>query len=387
MIDSLVRLMDGADLMPHGICFAWRPDLVFLHAGSDLVITIAYLVIPVALVGLVRRRGDIKHGWMLYTFAAFILLCGLTHLSNIYVLWVPDFAVQGLVKLATAAVSIMTAVALWQLLPALLDIPTRRDLEAANASLKDEIARRRLVEAELKERTRELERSNAELDRFVSVASHDMRAPLRGIRNVVGWLEEDLGADVEGETAERMQLIKGRVARLERMLNDLLDYSRTGKEKHPTETFATEEVVRDWFEDLNGDGRFTLRIDSELPVLTTQRLLFEQVIANLLGNAMKHHDRDSGTIAVSCMSTDGMHRFTIDDDGPGIPEQYREKVFGVFQTIASRDTKEASGLGLSIVKKVVEAVGGAVMIAADKPTRGTRFEVLWPLNQAGREAA
>lgn len=386
MFDPVVRLMDDAGLMPHGICFAWRPDLLIIHAGADVVITLAYFLIPLALVSLVRQRTDIVHGWMLYTFAAFILLCGLTHLSNLYVLWIPDYALQGLLKIATAVVSIATAIALWRLLPHLIALPTQRQLVDANDALVREVAERTAAETTLKERTLELEASNGDLERFTYVASHDLRAPLRGVRSVVGWLEEDLQGSLTDNTRKYMQLITSRVERLEQMLSDLLEYSRSARSERADETFDSDAIVRTCFEDLNTDERFELVVATPLPVVTGSRIGFERIVANLIGNAIKHHDQPRGTLTVAASKTGRAWRFTVGDDGPGIPERFHEKIFGMFETLSSRDSKETSGLGLAIVKKILAAAGGSISIIPGTG-RGTVFAFDWPITSETSEAA
>ncbi|MEQ8397598.1 ATP-binding protein [Thalassobaculum sp.] len=378
MLNPLIRLLDDADVMPHGICFAWRPDLVILHAGSDLVITAAYFIIPLALVGLVRQRTDIRHGWMLYTFAAFILLCGITHAANIYVLWVPDYGLQGLVKVATATVSIATAFALWTLVPKLVALPTQQQLIEANERLSHEIAEREAAEVRLVEQAKELARSNEELERFAYVASHDLRAPLRGIRSVIGWLEEDLGEDLDADSREKMMLIRSRTDRLDRMLTDLLNYSRIGHGDSTAEEFDAGRIIRDSFDELNVDSRFTLELPADVPTLFGRQLGFQQVVANLIGNAIKHHDRPNGTLTIAVETQDDRHVFAVSDDGPGIPEKYHKRIFRMFETLTARDTKDTTGMGLSIIKKIVEGEGGMVWIESSGPQRGTTFRFTWP---------
>lgn len=457
MIDTLTNLFDGAGLMPHGVCFAWRPDLVFAHAGADLLITLAYLIIPVALYKLVRSRTDIQFGWVLYTFAAFILLCGVTHAVNIYVLWEPNYAFQALIKLATAMVSIATAFLVWQIMPALEKLPSltkalnanalletevanhtaarkelaRRtlDLEGANAELEDinvqleteiedrkviqrqlsdrstelqtvnadliesnqslasEVEERKAIQTRLAELTQELQRSNEDLESFAYTASHDLRAPLRGIGNLIGWLREDLGENVDEDADEKFRLMTDRVQRMERMLEDLLQYSRIGRSEMSTTDFRPEEKIQEAFDLLNAEQRFTLEISDDLPELHGTPIAFQQVVANVIGNAIKHHDGETGTIKVSASRLDGFDRITISDDGPGIPEQYRERVFALFQTLKSRDSVEGSGMGLAIVRRVLDVAGGRASISDTNEGRGAAVHIEWPRNKEQADAA
>lgn len=123
---------------PHGICLLWQPELIWLHVVSDALIAMAYFSIPVALTIFVSRRRDIRFGWVYWAFAIFILACGLTHVLSIYTLWVPVYGIEGLVKAATAAASIFTAVMLWPLLPKLLAIPSPFELHEVKTALAEE---------------------------------------------------------------------------------------------------------------------------------------------------------------------------------------------------------------------------------------------------------
>lgn len=169
MLELLREYFSSNQFMPHGMCFLWRPDVLWMHVGSDLVIALAYFSIPLGLVYFVRQRGDLgkEYGWLLRLFAAFILFCGITHLMGIWVLWNPDYVAQGYVKTATALVSLATAIVLWPLIPRALALPHPRELEAKTRLLADEVAERRRVEAELlvahEELERRVERRTAEL--------------------------------------------------------------------------------------------------------------------------------------------------------------------------------------------------------------------------------
>jgi hypothetical protein len=154
----LEYLFGAASFVPHGYCLLWRPDLVALHAVSDLVIAAAYFSIPAALFVFLRKRRDLNFRWMFGLFVAFIFACGTTHLVGLVTLWQPVYGLQGLVKAAMALVSIATAVTLWPLLPQALALPSPAALAAANARLQAEVAERRRAEAELRAALDRLER-------------------------------------------------------------------------------------------------------------------------------------------------------------------------------------------------------------------------------------
>jgi PAS domain S-box-containing protein len=138
MLGFLERILDSSMFSPHGICLLWEPELIWLHVVSDALIAIAYFSIPVALSIFVSKRRDLMFGWVYWSFGIFIMACGLTHVLSIYTLWVPIYGIEGLVKAATAAASVVTAGMLWPLLPKLLTIPSPFELDEARAALKEE---------------------------------------------------------------------------------------------------------------------------------------------------------------------------------------------------------------------------------------------------------
>ncbi len=147
MFDFIQRFFSNEDFMPHGMCFLWQPEMVALHVVSDAIIAIAYFTIPVFLYTFARKKKGVAHIYVFHLFAAFILLCGITHLMGIWVLWNPDYGLQGVLKLVTGLVSVVTAALVWVLLPTLLKLPTTGELEEANAKL--DIFRRVLDAAQI----------------------------------------------------------------------------------------------------------------------------------------------------------------------------------------------------------------------------------------------
>jgi len=137
MWSFLQHLFDESTLSPHGICLLWRPELIGLHVGSDAVIALAYSSIPFALAVFVSKRPDVQYSWVFWSFAAFILACGMTHVMSIWTLWVPDYALEGAVKVVTAVASISTAIALWLLLPKVLAYPTPAQFQRVDRALSE----------------------------------------------------------------------------------------------------------------------------------------------------------------------------------------------------------------------------------------------------------
>ena len=150
-------LLNSASFLPHGYCLLWRPDLVAMYVGSDLLIAVAYFSIPLALVTFVRQRSDLQFKWIFWMFACFIMACGLTHVGELMTLWRPYYGMQALIKVACAIVSVGTAVAIWPLIPHAIALPSPSQLKIANRHLQAEIPRRRRAEEELRHAYDELQ--------------------------------------------------------------------------------------------------------------------------------------------------------------------------------------------------------------------------------------
>ncbi len=221
-----------------------------------------------------------------------------------------------------------------------------------------------------------LEDRNRELEQFAYVASHDLKAPLRAIANLSEWIEEDLQGQLPEENQRQMQLLRGRVHRMEALINGLLEYSRVGRTETTITTVSVTNLLAEIIDSLAPPPSFTIEIAPDLPTFTTKMLLLRQVFSNLLSNAIKHHEQRSGHIKISVQDLGDAYKFAIADDGPGIAAEYHQKIFVIFQTLKARDTKENTGIGLSIVKKIVETEGGAIQVES-KLGSGTTFYFTW----------
>lgn len=223
---------------------------------------------------------------------------------------------------------------------------------------------------------RELFRKNNELDQFAYVVSHDLKAPIRGIANIVSWLEEDFGPKIDPEIKRNHQLIKGRIVRLESMINGLLEYARIGKVKRGKEEVNIHVLVSDLVEVLVPRD-FDVRIRNELPVVFTEKILIEQVFSNLISNAVKYNDKSRGLIEISCEETEEVYKFEVSDNGKGIDEQYYDKIFVIFQTLQERDAFESTGVGLAIVAKIIDDHKGTISVQSELG-KGSKFSFTWP---------
>ncbi len=233
-----------------------------------------------------------------------------------------------------------------------------------------------LVEANIY--TNELKRSNEDLEQFAYIASHDLRAPLRAMKNLTEWISDDVKDTCSEETKQNLTLLDGRVDRLDRLLNNLLQYSRLGREQSRQEYIPLAQKIQTAFDLLNADDIHSIDLTGGEIWVHDHDVTFEILILNLLGNAIKHNDKDIGQLWVNLESVKDGLNLSIDDNGPGIPEESVDKIFNAFATLQRRDEVEASGMGLAIVKKIVLNKNGTISVTRS-PHGGARFSIFLPI--------
>jgi len=231
--------------------------------------------------------------------------------------------------------------------------------------------------AMLAQTTAILNKKNSELDQFAYIVSHDLKAPLRAISNLSQWIEEDLEGQLTEDTGHQMNLMRGRVHRMEALIDGLLQYSRVGRLRTDLERVDVEMLLAEVIDSLAPPPEFTVTVMPGMPTLRTERLLLEQVFANLISNAIKHNQRPDGQIVISAQDQTDFYEFAVADNGPGIAPEFHEKVFVMFQTLEARDQVENTGVGLAIVKKILEDQGGSIRLES-QPNQGTTFRFTWP---------
>jgi GAF domain-containing protein len=223
----------------------------------------------------------------------------------------------------------------------------------------------------------QLDQSNKELDQFAYVASHDLKAPLRGIASVSQWLEEDLSDAITPTGKEHFHLLRNRVQRMEGLINGILDYSRAGRVRTQPEHLLVGKLLHDILEMLSVPPTARVDVQPNLPELITERIPLQQVFLNLIGNALKHANRADPHVTISVRDDGDYFEFAVADNGPGIAPRFHQRIWGIFQTLEPRDTVEGTGIGLSIVKKIVENKGGRVTLVSDEGA-GATFRFTWP---------
>lgn len=234
-----------------------------------------------------------------------------------------------------------------------------------------------LHQQELEKSNRQLALTNKELETFAYVASHDLKSPLRGIAQLSSWIDEDLEEKEFAEVAKHTKMLRNRIQRMEKLLDDMLIFYRAGKTDGNISRIDLAQMAKELFDIQNTKAGLRLELGNNLPVFDSLSTPFEQILRNLFSNAIKHHDSESGVIRVEGrqLNTD-FYEFSVSDDGPGIPAKFQERVFGMFQTLKPRDELEGSGMGLALIKKIVETYGGKISLHSDG--RGCSFTFTWP---------
>lgn len=391
MLQWLSDYLNQSGFVPHGVCMLWRPELLWTHVIADGLIALSYFVIPVRLATLAASRPDFGYRGTLWLFAAFILLCGSTHVVGLVTVWEPIYQIEAVVKTLTALVSVATAAWLIPLIPRLIDIPSPAQLRERNEALAAALAERDALLAELREHREGLEReveertealreanaslahanaglarSNHELEHFAYVASHDLQEPVRKILTFLDLARARLGGGSEVEKGvELLARAEGAARRMHRLIQDLLTLSRIGRD-HPE---AERVDVRTMLEGLVADQEDSLRaagatvsISGAPAIVHAPPVLLRQVFANLVMNAVKYR-RAEVPLQVDIHTTlapDGEVRIVVADNGRGFDQQDAAHIFRLFRRLGHDREVGGTGIGLALCRKIVEHLGGRI---------------------------
>jgi signal transduction histidine kinase len=262
-------------------------------------------------------------------------------------------------------------------------------LQTLLANLREEVAERQRAEEQLRElnlnlegrirsRAAQLQARNIELQEFAYAVSHDLKAPLRGIRQIAEWLSKDYENVLDEEGKELLGMISTRTQRMNNLIDGILAYSRIGREEESVQEIDLVRLVKAVSEGLGVPDHITVNISEELPHVLGNPIRFEQVFLNLLDNAVKFMDKPNGLITVKCAEKTRVYQFSVSDNGAGIDPKYHEKIFKIFQTLApSQDDENSTGIGLALVHKIVDTWNGETWIESS-PGQGSTFYFTYP---------
>ena len=389
MIEFLKRFFGEGGYAPHGYCLLWRPELVWTHAVSDALIGLAYFSIPIALATFLTRRRDMVFSSLIWLFAAFIMACGLTHFMSIWTLWHPDYGWEAALKAFTAVVSVLTAVALWPLIPRALALPSPAQLQAANAELRHRIDERDSALAALRREQAERERAEAMLrqsqkmeaigqltggiahdfNNLLMVVSGNLERSRRLLGDALPDVERALGRATEG--AERAA----------KLTQQLLAFARRAplvEERHDLNTLvgATLDLVRPT---LRGVA-FDLELAPDLWPVEVDPNQTQNALLNLLVNA-RHAMPAGGRIGIVTRNVPATEdlgeavELVVSDSGLGMSEAVRAQAFEPFFT--TKPVGKGTGMGLAQVYGFVTQSRGIAHLTS-APNEGTSVTILLP---------
>jgi signal transduction histidine kinase len=371
-MEWLHDLFVSRGLPPHGYCLLWQPSLIWTHVISDSVIAAAYFSIPLVLATLIARRRDIEFGWVVILFAVFILACGTTHIMSILVLWVPAYGLEGLIKVVTAAASLITAVALWPLLPKLAAIPSPRQLQLANEEL--------LREAQEREKTEEMLRHSQKMEAIGQLTggiAHDFNNLLTV---VIGNLDRALRHTGQNATMERSQNdALSATERAAKLTDQLLTFAR--KQTLNVSTQDINAIVKDMSSLIEHTSGGNIALVTDLHdgplVVSLDRNQLQSALLNLAINARDAMPR-GGKLEIATRREAGRVSIRVADTGAGMDQETLGKATDPFFT--TKPLGQGTGLGLSQVYGFVTQAGGSMDIASE-PGEGTVVTLSFPADE------
>lgn len=252
------------------------------------------------------------------------------------------------------------------------------DLEEVNKELKKEITEKEKIQGEQTKTLEKLEEINKELESFAYVTSHDLKAPLRGIATLSDWLHKDYADKLDDQAKETLDLIKQRVQRMNELIEGILQYSKAGKTKETPRKIDTQELINEVISLLNPPENITIDVAGNLPLIMANQTQILQVFENLVSNAIKYMDKEKGYVEIGYNHEKGGGYFFVKDNGVGIPKKHHEKIFDMFQTLASQESVDSTGIGLAVTRKIINNMGGKIWVESELGKGSTFFFILPP---------
>lgn len=363
IVEFFSQLGSSSDWPARWRCGYWSDFHGWMYIIADLMIWLAYFLIPLVILKFVFKRKNIQFHKAYFLFAAFILLCGTTHFIDAVMFWVPVYRINAVVRLITGVVSLLTVYYLFRLFPEALKLKT-------NAEWQAEVAQREKAELQLAATNTKLSEANKGLEAFAYIASHDLQEPLRKIKTFASFMRERSKLDETGETY--INKITDASDRMSNLIDDVLSLSSL-KEDVEMKPIDPNRSIQKALNDLElkiADKHAIVKVD-ELPKIQGNEAYLTQLFLNLISNAIKFNER-TPEIKITGKQVDSYVEIRIRDNGIGIPQEDVDKIFGAFNRLHPRHVYEGSGIGLAICKKIIDIHKGSVWVES-KPGEGTTF--------------
>ncbi len=426
--------------IPHGHCYLWKTGLVSLHLISDSLIAVAYFLIPIMLVYIVENREDVPFDWIFLCFGAFIILCGFTHLAEVWTLWHPNYWVSGWLKASTAGISLTTAILLFWLTPKLVAIPNVLKLEALNIALEKEITERKLIETKLNLQTQHLEETLLELQRtqaqmihtekmsglgqMVAGVAHEINNPASFVysnlvpareyaRDFIKLLElyqqeysqpsqkiqekiEEIELDfIKEDFMKLLDSMKVGTERIYKIVLSLRNFSRLDEAEFKKVDVhdgidSTLMILGNQLKATSAHSEIqVIKEYGDIPNVECYPSQLNQVFMNILANAIdafkvktNNLEHNSNKIIISTHKADNFVKIIFADNGCGIPPEIHSKVFDPFFT--TKEVGEGTGLGLSISYEIITDKHGGKLSFDSTPMKGTKFLIEIPVTHKNK---
>lgn len=387
MKDEFCGLLDPSGFVPRAVCGQWTSWEVLLNNVSDLMIALAYVLIPLILVYFARRRKDLPFSWLFLVFGAFIITCGSTHVLEIVLFYYPIYHLAGWLKALTALASWGAVFALIHIAPKAMSLRSPLELEKLNLALAAEVQERQRAEENLDQKNRKLQQAERLKDEFLANVSHELRTPLTLVLSPVESLLEEQGQLSKMQKRQLLELIQANSTRLLQQVNHLLDFSRynAGRlevHREPTDVDPFISRLLDNFRPVAGSQSVELHYQGQgQRVCLLDRYLLERIFFNLVSNALKHTPA-GGHIHVRLEWVDSRLSLSVQDSGPGVDPADLPYLFERFRQGSRQTCQGGTGLGLALVREFASVLGGGAEVV-NTPGQGACFvvTVLAPLSQ------
>ncbi len=405
-MQTLIDYFGNNSFIPHGYCLSWDTTLLWMHAGSDVLLTFAYYSIAISLMFFVHKSKNLPYSWLLIMGVLFIITCSTTHLMSAVLIWFPLYWLDAYIKVIAATVSVATAIAMYWVIPLALKLPSSTQLQA-------EIDKRRTLTNELTKTAVELEKHQQSLEKtiqelsvtkeaaeaaniakstFIATMSHELRTPLNAILGFSELMSLDKNATTKQK--ETLAIINRSGAHLLSMINDVLDISKieAGRLELDIQPIDMIKLLQDIGEMINGrllnkPLNFKLEIAENMPpFVNADSGKLRQVIINLLGNAIKFTKQ--GTVILRACSqpssTINVLILEVMDSGIGISDDEQTQLFKPFVQLTQETDAKGTGLGLAISKTLIELMGGTISVNSVLG-EGSTFRIELPVTLANAD--
>jgi signal transduction histidine kinase len=388
-------LFSDGGYSPHGYCIAWNAPVLYTHIIADLLIALSYFAIPAVMLVFLRQRRDPRLHLPAMLFVVFITACGVSHLMSIVTMYLPYYGLQGMLKLFTGVVSLITAIALWKMLPDALKIPSpdmlMKALDDKDREIRDRTAAQLRLEdsqRQLDQKIAELQASNEELREFAYAASHDLKAPANTLSLWLQDFEQESGDSLSAEQREDLEHAKGILKRMRSLVDDILSYARVVntedaviEEVDVTEIFTTAaKTLRPDIEQARGKI-----VIADMPSVEGYPALMSMLAHNLLSNAIKFRSPDRPLkVEVAAWheaSAEPQMVISVKDNGIGINAAYHRRIFKLFKKLHRPEDYEGTGLGLALCRRLAVTHGGSIDVISEEG-HGAEFRVSFPMELA-----